>query len=91
MQLGVPVDLELFYIARLNCEQRSLPVGLGKLKSAGRLLDVVSHLSGDGFKHVGGAGACIEIHGYDDDRQQHGRRCEDATQTIDLERHLGSV
>src|SRR5271169_1222051 len=34
VQLGPPVELELFQIAGLNAEERALSVGLGKLKPA---------------------------------------------------------
>jgi hypothetical protein len=91
VQLGVAVKLEFFDVAGLDGKERALAVGFGKLKAAGRLLDVQSDFARDLFQHVGRPRTRVEIHSGHDQREQHGGRGQQAAQTVDLKWHLGSV
>ena len=91
MQFGDTVQLELFDFSGLNGKQRSFSIGLGDLESAGGLFDVITDLPGDGFQHIRRLHARIEDHCGHHESDDHCGRSQEAPETIDRERHLGSV
>src|SRR5208282_2260365 len=47
VQFGATIKFELLQVTGLDGEQRALPVGFGKLKSVGGLLDLIPELLGN--------------------------------------------
>ena len=91
VQLGAVAHNKAFEAAGLDGEKCASTVGLGVLKSAGRLLDFVPDLVGNFLEHVTRPRTRIEIHPRHRHREHDGSHRQHASQTIDRKRHLGSV
>lgn len=91
VQFGSAIELELFYIRGFDGKQRALAVGFRDPETIGRFADVNSELVRYFFAEVSRAHAGIKIHPSDSDCDDQGSRDKDSAQTVDWERHLGSV
>ncbi len=91
VQLGAPVELELFDISCMYGKQGTLAIGLGNLETGCRLADVVSKLVGNFPANVADLQAGGEIHPSHDHDERDGSDRQQASQMIDGKRHLSSV